>query len=265
MEHVRALENKPSPARGQQVRERLEALGIPATRQECHRPQIKNIIVDFSGDSEEKRLVFSAHYDSVKGSPAANDNASGVAVLLGLCQQLKGIQAPIRVIFFDREEAWLRTPVLRLGLLGSLYYVFKNDLHNIEAVYNLEFCGLGESVGVWPVRRHEENLPAVTLVKKATANLNLPLRLAHIPWILLSSDHLSFRLKGLANSVTLSLLPVAELPALLMGRRPVLPEVLSYIHSAKDTSSRLSEEPLRLMLSLLLEIIKDYSSTRSPS
>ncbi len=275
MEHVRALENKNSVARGQQVQAILKVLGMEATVQECRLPQIKNIIVDFSPDSKEKRLLFSAHYDAVKGSPAANDNASGVAVLLGLCWELKNVRAPVRVVFFDREEVWFRTPFLRLGLLGSLHYVFRNDLHNIAAVYNLEFCGMGESLAAWPVKNKGENIPAVKTLETAAAKLKLDLRLAHIPWLLLSSDHLSFRLRGMFNSVTLSLLPVAQLPVLermisglnvprlLMGKKPTLPEVLSFIHTAKDTSSQLSEDSLRLMLSLLLEIIRSYNSLRA--
>ncbi len=273
MEYVRALEGKDSVARGWQVQAALQALGIEATIQERRHPQIKNIIVDFSTDSEGKRLLFSAHYDAVKGSPAANDNASSVAVLLGLCRQLKNVRAPVRVIFFDREEAWVRTPFLRLGLLGSLYYILKNDLSNIALVYNLEYCGLGDFLGVWPVKNNEKNLPVVKTLEKAAAKLELGLRFTHLPWFLLSSDHLSFRLKGLHNSVTLSLLPGSQIPVfermisslsvpkLLSGRRPIMPEVLSFVHTGNDISSRLSENSLGLMLSLLLEITRLYSSS----
>lgn len=273
MEYVRALEGKDSVARGRQVQDALQALGIEATVQERRHPQIKNIIVDFSTNSKEKRLLFSAHYDAVKGSPAANDNASSVAVLLGMCRELKNVRAPVRVIFFDREEAWVRTPFLRLGLLGSLYYVLKNDLSNIAFVYNLEYCGLGDFLGVWPVKNNEKNLPVVKILEKAAAKLELGLRFTHLPWLLLSSDHLSFRLKGLHNSVTLSLLPASQIPVfermisslsvpkLLIGRRPAMPEVLSSVHTVNDVSSRLSENSLGLMLSLLLEITRLYSSS----
>lgn len=156
LEYVRALEGKDNIARGKQVQSALESLGIESVVQQCHHPRIKNIIIDFSPSSKEKRLIFSAHYDAVRSCPGANDNASGVAVLLGLCRELKQQQVPIRVIFFDREEAWLRTPLVRLGLLGSLYYVLKNNLRNISAVYNLEFCGVGEFLAVWPVKSYEK-------------------------------------------------------------------------------------------------------------
>jgi len=270
IEYVRALENKDNWSRGQQVLAILRTLGIDATVQECRWPKIRNIIVDFSPDPKAKRLLFSAHYDAVKGSPAANDNASGVAVLLGLCHELRRIEAPIRVVFFDREEAWLRTPMLCLGLLGSIYYVWKSAPRNIAAVYNLEFCGLGEFLGIWPIRSSEASLAAVKEVEKAATRLSVPFRLTHLPWLFLTSDHLPFRLRGVSNALTLSLLPATEVPVLerviaglsilrmLIGQRPALPEPLSFIHTDKDTSSRLSENSLRLMLSLLLELSQGY-------
>ena len=271
MEHVRALENRDNQARGQQVLAALRALGIEPTIQECRWPRIRNIIVDFSPDPGAKRLLFSAHYDAVKGSPGANDNASGVAVLLGLCQELRRLRAPIRLAFFDREEAWLQNPILRLGLLGSLYYIWKNDLRNIAAVYNLEFCGLGDCLGVWPVRAGRAGLAAIKEVEKAAIRRDIPFQPVDIPWPFLTSDHLPFRLRGMANAITLSLLPAGQvsdlrrqlagisIPRLLIGRQPALPEPFSVIHTHKDTSSRLSENSLRLMLSLLLELIQGYN------
>lgn len=255
VDYVKLLENCDNRTRGQHVLNTLKTAGIEPAIQECRWPRIRNIIVDFSPDPKAKRLLFSAHYDARKGSPAANGNASGVAVLLllGLCRELKGRTAPVRVVFFDREEAWFRTPLLRLGLLGSLYYVWKSDLSNVAAVYNLEFCGLGESLGVWPVKEKEANLPAVNAVAKAAAKLSIPLSLAHIPWPFITSGHLSFRFKGTRNAVTLSLLPASQipglgkalsglsLPKLLTGRRPALPEPLSMIHSPKDTSDGLAK------------------------
>ena len=270
IEYVMALENKTSRARGIEVQAALEAMGINAEIQERRFPRTTNLVVDFTRDPSERRLLFSAHYDVIKNRPGANDNASSVAVLLGLCQQLKNVRAPVRVVFFDREEAWLRTPFVKLGLLGSLYYVFRNDLHNIEAVYNLEFCGQGDSLSIWPVKGKKRNVLAVKIAEKAAATLKMEVRLAHVPWLLLSSDHLSFRLRGVSNSITLSLLPSDQLPVLeqfvsnlhvlklLFGHRPTMPGVLFRVHKDSDVSSRLSEDSLKLMLSLIVGIIQSY-------
>jgi hypothetical protein len=272
MNYVKDLEGHSSLERGQTVQSILAAAGIKSKIQQHRYPRIKNIILDFASGSEGKSLLFSAHYDAVKGSPAANDNASGVAVLLGLCRRLQHTRAPVKIVFFDREEAWVKTPWLRLGLLGSLFYVWKTDLRNIAAVYNLEFCGAGDSLVVWPITDTQIDLPVSRRVSRVAARIKLGCHCAHIPWIFISSDHLSFRLKGLANAVTLSLLPATQLPAmetflselkltsLVKGRRPPLPGILSDIHSSDDLSANLEEDSLQLMLALLLEIIRDFSS-----
>ncbi len=270
-EYVKSLEGKESIARGNQVISILNSLGIKSNIQQNRFPRIRNIIIDFSS-RKGKRLIFSAHYDKVNGSPGANDNASGVAVLLGLCRILKPQEAPVRVIFFDREEAWLRSRFLHPGLLGSLYYVFRNNLRDISAVYNLEFCGTGDCCTIWPIKNYQKDLAAYKAVERAAAALKLDLNAAHIPWLLFSSDHLSFRLKGLPNAVTLSLLPIEQIPAvknlvsnlnlhrILSGRKPLLPGVLASLHTPEDTVSHLSEGSLKLMLSLLIDIIHDFSS-----
>jgi aminopeptidase YwaD len=270
LEYVRDLENKNNQTRCQQVQVILESFGIKPSIQESRLLRIKNIIVDFSSRSMGNILLFSAHYDAVKGSPGANDNASSVAVLLGLCRKLMNAPLPIRIVFFDREEAWLRTGFINLGLLGSLYYVWKNNLSNIAVVYNLEYCGQGGFLSVWPVKNREKDLPAIRMAERVAAGMRLGFRLAHIPWLLFSSDHLSFRFKGISNSVTLTLLPLYQLPLfermiadlsiprLLLGKRPVLPEPLVFVHSSKDTSLQLSERSLRLMLSVLINIINTF-------
>lgn len=268
IEYLRVLENKSSYDRGEQILTTLAHMRLEPMIQACRLTRTRNIIVDFLPNQPGRQLLFSAHYDVLKGSPGANDNASGVAVLLGLCNELRSRPKPVRLVFFDREESWLRTPVLSLGLLGSLYYVCKNDLRTIDAVYNLEFCGQGDFLAIWPVKGSEIRLDAVQQVEKAASRLKLQYKAAHIPWLFLSSDHLSFRLRGLSNAVTLSLLPWGQVAVmdrlletmsitkLLTGQRPLLPEPLSHIHSSEDTSSKLNEESLKLMLSLLLELVK---------
>ena len=270
MEHIRTLENQNSLARGRYIQETLKKLQINSVMQNRRVPRIENIIVDFSPSTEKKRLIITAHYDVVKGSPGANDNASGVSVLLGLCRELRGIQAPVKVVFFDREEAWFRTPILRLGLLGSLYYACTTNLRSISAVLNLEFCGSGDYLAIWSIGHKETNLSIFKQVTTAANRLNLPFKSAHIPWMLMSSDHLSFRLRGFPNALTLSLLPSVGVQAmeeslarvnlykLLFQRRQILHEPLSLVHTYQDTSSHLSESSLRLMLSLLLEVIQEH-------
>ncbi len=267
MPYVRALEGRNNQTRGNEVLKALELLGIVPAIQECYRPRIRNIIVDFQPGADVNLPVFCAHYDAVKGSPGAADNASGVAVLLGLCREMPRKGVPLRIIFFDREEAWLRTPLLRLGLLGSWYYARRVDLKRVTAVYNLESCGTGDSLALWPVRRRGKPLPAVVMVTKAAQQLDMHILTAHVPWYLLSSDHQSFRWCGLENAISLSMFPAREEPVFTsilgsggLGRmlrdRSGLPEPLCSIHTAADTSDRLSEGSLQAVLSLLIKVLE---------
>jgi aminopeptidase YwaD len=60
-------------------------------------------------------VLVGAHWDAVPRSPGADDNGSGVAVVLELARRLAGRKLPaeVRMVFFDAEEA---------GLAGSREY-----------------------------------------------------------------------------------------------------------------------------------------------
>lgn len=62
-------------------------------------------------------LVIGAHYDTVPGSPGADDNASGVAVLLEIARLLAPYEGlPLRLVGFTNEES----PLGRTDARGSL-------------------------------------------------------------------------------------------------------------------------------------------------
>lgn len=100
-----------------------------------HRTQ--NIVV--SCNPSNSRLVVGAHWDSVKGSTGANDNASGCSVLLHLIESLKDTKRSIDFVFFDREEVKGH---------GSETYLAKVGKQNISAMINLDMCGHGENIVV---------------------------------------------------------------------------------------------------------------------
>ena len=79
-----------------------------------------NIIATQPGKSKET-IILGAHYDSVRSTPGADDNASGCAMVLDLAKKLRGkrLNYTIKYIFFDNEEN---------GLIGSRYYanIMKN-------------------------------------------------------------------------------------------------------------------------------------------
>jgi len=63
-------------------------------------------------DGDERIVLLGAHYDSVEGSPGANDNASGVAAGLALARAFaaRTTARTLRFVFFVNEEPpWYRT------------------------------------------------------------------------------------------------------------------------------------------------------------
>jgi len=94
----------------------------------------------------DRYMVFTAHYDHLGGMgteaffPGANDNASGVSLLLSLAKYYVAHPQPysIAFIFFAGEEA---------GLIGSKYFAEHPliDLKKIRFVMNFDLEGTGES------------------------------------------------------------------------------------------------------------------------
>jgi len=85
-----------------------------------------------SGDPNAPAILVTGHLDSVVGAPGANDNSSGVALVLELARVFRGYNTDkeIRFIAFGSEER---------GLLGSRYYVnqlSQEERDQILAVFN---------------------------------------------------------------------------------------------------------------------------------
>jgi hypothetical protein len=91
------------------ARGELEALGYEVTRQGFPLPQggrSWNLVARWPGNVEV-RLLIGAHLDTVPGSPGANDNASGVAVLLDVAAALAETGGPppgLVLVAFGAEE-----------------------------------------------------------------------------------------------------------------------------------------------------------------
>lgn len=86
-------------------------------------------------------LLIGAHYDSVRGSPGANDNASGVAALLELSRLLaaEAVAVTVRFVAFVNEEP----PFFFTRRQGSMVYAkaarARGD--NIRLMVSLETIG----------------------------------------------------------------------------------------------------------------------------
>jgi Zn-dependent M28 family amino/carboxypeptidase len=101
-----------------------------------------NIMVTIAGNKQPGEVVLiGAHYDTYAGTPGADDNASGVAVLLELCRLLKSDESgrTIKFVFFTLEEP----PVFRSAFMGSAVCAerARKSGENIVAMICLETIG----------------------------------------------------------------------------------------------------------------------------
>jgi len=91
------------------IRESWTGQGYEVLKQEYTLQGIRsaNLEVNKIGTSRPDEIILiGAHYDSVIGSPGANDNGSGVAALLEIARQLRHVetQRSIRLVAFTNEE-----------------------------------------------------------------------------------------------------------------------------------------------------------------
>lgn len=152
--HVRVLSEKTTgrnyinkdnltPARNYIV-DRFKSYGLdPAFHvYELDGDRFSNVIVNIPGTSgSEKVLVVGAHYDSVEGSPGANDNASGVGALLEIARYISmhPVAHNVRFIAFANEEP----PYFQSEDMGSLVYAnaLPGDNDNIIGMISIETIG----------------------------------------------------------------------------------------------------------------------------
>ena len=82
-------------------------LDVKEDRFEWEGKSYKNIVAEKRGiTSPHKVLILGAHYDTVPGSPGADDNASAVALLLEVARNIQAVPlgSTVRLIAFSLEE-----------------------------------------------------------------------------------------------------------------------------------------------------------------
>lgn len=101
----------------------------------------QNLILNLPGSSDRPTIqrspiLVGAHYDTVPGSPGADDNATGIAVLLEIARSFAAQPArhPLRLVAFDLEE---------YGLLGSRAYAaeLSQQQQSLRLMLSLEMLG----------------------------------------------------------------------------------------------------------------------------
>jgi Zn-dependent M28 family amino/carboxypeptidase len=126
------------------IEETLQATGYAVSSQTytVQGTSVRNLEVELGGTSQVEEIVLiGAHYDTVRGSPGANDNASGVAALLEIARLLaaKPLARSVRFVAFVNEEA----PFFYTWEMGSHRYARRAHERgdNITAMLSLETIG----------------------------------------------------------------------------------------------------------------------------
>lgn len=190
--HVQWLSGLPdraSAARREEVRDYLIAeLGAAGIAAERHLYGMgANVVARLPGsDPGAGWILVGAHFDTVSGSPGANDNATGVAAVLATARLLHDTcrRRGVIVAFFDQEE---------IGLIGSTYLA--QDLftagEDIVAVHTVDQVGWDEDGD----RTFEIELPTTALLasyEAAAGDLGFAIRQTSTS----GTDHTAFRDQG---------------------------------------------------------------------
>ncbi|MBP2022720.1 aminopeptidase YwaD [Clostridium punense] len=191
-----------------------------------------NIIATMKSKKENsgKHIVVGAHYDGVD-TPAANDNASGIATVLEAAKVLskEDLDCDVKFIAFGAEE---------IGLVGSKHYVESLSLEekdNIAAMLNLDMVGVGDTLMVHTMDEGVKSLPA-DLAVSCINKFSLKTERTEQP----NSDHSSFQSVGI--------------PAACFAYG-----VDKNYHTDKDTIDKIKKENLLNACNVLLNMCKEIS------
>ncbi len=144
----------------------LTSYGYPVQRQtySCYGKSVSNLIAEKAG-LEKDVVVIGAHYDTVPGTPGADDNASAVAGLLELARLHRNIpnRKPLLFVAFANEEP----PCFGFSNMGSMVHAksLKDQGIAVEVMVSLEMIGFFR-----PEQIQNYPLPGMNLIYPKTAD-----------------------------------------------------------------------------------------------
>jgi Zn-dependent M28 family amino/carboxypeptidase len=125
---------------------RANALEVDSAWYSDGRQTVRNLIVHQSGrDPTAPHIVVGAHYDTVLGTPGADDNASGVAAVVELARRFAQVSTlhPLTFVLFPHEEP----PFFFTSAMGSRHYASalrRSDVR-VHLMMALEMIGYASS------------------------------------------------------------------------------------------------------------------------
>lgn len=182
---------------GEWLTDSSEVIDISVRNELLVKHEAKNVLGMVKG-SGSKWIVIGAHYDHLGRMgpdalfPGANDNASGVAMLLSLAEYFSAHKPKHNLLFvaFAGEEA---------GLVGSEWFAVDRpiDLAKIRFMLNLDILGTGDD-GITVVNATAQQAAYDLLVKINTNKNYLPQVKSRGPAC--NSDHCPFVKRGVPGA-----------------------------------------------------------------
>ncbi|MBK8010921.1 MAG: M20/M25/M40 family metallo-hydrolase [Deltaproteobacteria bacterium] len=229
-----------------------------------------NVEVEVRGTQHPaKILVVGAHYDTCEDTPGADDNASGVAVVLELARRLRDapLERSVRLVAFANEEP----PYFWTDLMGSKVYAQAIAAEPVEVFGMLSI----ESVGYYSVERRSQSYPPpFSLLYPSTGDFiafvgNLASRQLLKDALGIFRKHTSFPSEGLAAPGWIPGVGWSDhwsfwkqgVPALMvtdtaLHRNP-------HYHKTTDTADRLDYARMARVLTGLEQVVRELASPSS--
>lgn len=259
LKHVQELEQRSNRERTNYIKKYLESFHVSYFSQPFRTIGMKglvvgeNIIVDypFKKQTKSKKILLGAHTNKAGSSPGANDNASGVAVLLGIIENLRK-ESPkdinVRLVFFDYEDDGGT-------MAGSRSYVNKFGVDGLEIMVNIDMVGKGNTIVVYTKDKEEYNHDWLKKLRKNLSDERFSLVNKNKLGLFVIADHLPFLKKGLLRSCSLMAIPDSDVrfdPILHVVRTGLnrvfpfvdTPNISRYWHTSEDTSRNLDKANL---------------------
>jgi hypothetical protein len=229
----------------------------------------ENVIASLRGPTGQAHevVVIGAHYDTVMGSPGANDNGSGIAALRAIARAFRGRRTlrELRFVAFANEEYGFQTEQM-----GSLVYAKRCRANGdqVTAMLSLETMGYysqtfgsqhypmpalawfypnrGDFLGVVG---NTASLPLARFVAtRLRTHTPFPIQWAALPeavpgaaW----SDHWAFWREGY--------------PAILIT--DTAPFRYAYYHTSQDTPDKLDYSSLTRVVEALMPVVSELAGT----
>jgi Zn-dependent M28 family amino/carboxypeptidase len=178
------------------------------------------------------QIIVGAHFDTVPGSPGANDDATGVAAVLAVARYLTDApcrNAAVTVILFDEEEAGLFGSRAAANTLSAQ----QADVIAVHTIDQIGWDGDGD-------RRFEIELPTTQLeadYQAAAAVIGVPVTTTTTT----GTDHQSFRAAGF--------------PSVGLTEEYVGGDTSPYRHTPQDTAATVNPDYLVAGAQLVAQVV----------